>query len=1088
MQNSNKIIFSLLVLLYTNFVSVYSQTSVDNYLQTDIFLEADGSVKQTDISYFDNLGRVVETVSNKEGSTLHTLQKYDNWGRINFISLPIFENSMNKMDEYKREYYSMLTYSDVYAYSNINNDALGRVTYASTPGRAWQYDDKGKSSEYGVNEKNEVKIYEAPLNEVSLQVTNKYYDEGELRYEKKYDEDGVYVQTYFNKLGQKIMERKNLGCTYFVYNDLGQLRYVLSPEFQVHGYKEDFAYEYRYDKRGRLVKKILPGCKYIQYWYDDTTNKLVFMQDAVLRETNKYRFMLYDVNGRLAVQGICSSFNKNFKSATVEFSLSNAGILGSNYKSIENNLLTPLSIEVINYYDNYDFLQGAQQSAFTDKSYQNGKYSKGRLTASITGTTVGQYNYEAMCYDLKGNIIKLYKKSFDNQVFNISNSYSYSNQVVDHNITYKSKDGKDLVISTRNTYYNASNKIKKTTFNLTYSNITKALEFENDYDVAGRLKTINRPNAVGDVSYTYNVNGWLTSIKTNSFCENLYYEDDIYNCGYFNGNINTIIWSNRRNSDNRGYMFSYDFLNRLTRAVYGERNFTNHENRYNEIIDKYDLNGNIKQLKRRGLKSDGNYGKIDDLNLYYSGNKLCGVYDDASPLNNVNGIDNKYSLSVKSLSYNDNGSLVQDATRDIALIVYDYNNNPITVQFTNGNQIKYIYSARGEKLRAVHYTAMPNISIPMGSSRSLSSKEILCVDSVDYYLSGSLTAKNGILDKYLFKGGYFEFPSQYSTSKEMSNIASYFYNTDHLGNNREVVAEDGTVLQEINYYPFGTPYYDQAGCKGEKVQPYKFGNKEFDMMYGFNTYDFGARQYNPVVPVWNKVDPLCELFQDVSPFTYCHDNPINSIDINGMFDSQDEAINYANSHSAGISNVHYASDQNEWYVAFGPDDVGYSNGGTLERRFHEKASESRWWSTIGNENTDLSTGLGFAGWGMAKPLERSNAYAFRELTTGRYINSAKPTFRFRNVDIDFNLRGANKIASVIKYLGWGSAALSFLMTAYEISEHQKKLIGEGGVDFIMTGVGFIPTYGWAISSAYFLGKRAWGEYTKSKVHNRSAIF
>lgn len=66
MQNSNKIIFSLLVLLYMNFVSVYSQTSVDNYLQTDIFLEADGSVKQTDISYLDNLGRVVETVSNKE--------------------------------------------------------------------------------------------------------------------------------------------------------------------------------------------------------------------------------------------------------------------------------------------------------------------------------------------------------------------------------------------------------------------------------------------------------------------------------------------------------------------------------------------------------------------------------------------------------------------------------------------------------------------------------------------------------------------------------------------------------------------------------------------------------------------------------------------------------------------------------------------------------------------------------------------------------------------------------------------------------------------------------------------------------------
>lgn len=46
------------------------------------------------------------------------------------------------------------------------------------------------------------------------------------------------------------------------------------------------------------------------------------------------------------------------------------------------------------------------------------------------------------------------------------------------------------------------------------------------------------------------------------------------------------------------------------------------------------------------------------------------------------------------------------------------------------------------------------------------------------------------------------------------------------------------------------------------------------------------------------------------------------------------------------------------------------------------------------------------------------------------------------------------------------------MTAVEIWQGQKKLIGEGGIDLIMTGVGFIPGYGWAISSAYFLGKSA----------------
>jgi hypothetical protein len=44
------------------------------------------------------------------------------------------------------------------------------------------------------------------------------------------------------------------------------------------------------------------------------------------------------------------------------------------------------------------------------------------------------------------------------------------------------------------------------------------------------------------------------------------------------------------------------------------------------------------------------------------------------------------------------------------------------------------------------------------------------------------------------------------------------------------------------------------------------------------------------------------------------------------------------------------------------------------------------------------------------------------------------------------------------------------MTAYEIYEGQKKLVGKGGLDLIITGVGLVPGYGWAISSAYFLGK------------------
>ena len=53
------------------------------------------------------------------------------------------------------------------------------------------------------------------------------------------------------------------------------------------------------------------------------------------------------------------------------------------------------------------------------------------------------------------------------------------------------------------------------------------------------------------------------------------------------------------------------------------------------------------------------------------------------------------------------------------------------------------------------------------------------------------------------------------------------------------------------------------------------------MMHGLNTYDYGARQYYSALPVWDRVDPLCEKYYSISPYVYCHDNPVNLIDPDG---------------------------------------------------------------------------------------------------------------------------------------------------------------------------------------------------------------
>ena len=85
---------------------------------------------------------------------------------------------------------------------------------------------------------------------------------------------------------------------------------------------------------------------------------------------------------------------------------------------------------------------------------------------------------------------------------------------------------------------------------------------------------------------------------------------------------------------------------------------------------------------------------------------------------------------------------------------YDLSGNPQKIYFTNGSITKYVYSATGQKLRMVHYTAKANITRTIGQQVELKASEIQSTDSTDYLLGGSLVVRNGKIDKYLFDGGY----------------------------------------------------------------------------------------------------------------------------------------------------------------------------------------------------------------------------------------------------------------------------------------------------------------------------------------------
>ena len=57
------------------------------------------------------------------------------------------------------------------------------------------------------------------------------------------------------------------------------------------------------------------------------------------------------------------------------------------------------------------------------------------------------------------------------------------------------------------------------------------------------------------------------------------------------------------------------------------------------------------------------------------------------------------------------------------------------------------------------------------------------------------------------------------------------------------------------------PIRNAMPSKGKDVQPYKYNGKEFDLMHGLNTYDYGARQHDPILARWDRIDPLCEKYR-----------------------------------------------------------------------------------------------------------------------------------------------------------------------------------------------------------------------------------
>ena len=155
------------------------------------------------------------------------------------------------------------------------------------------------------------------------------------------------------------------------------------------------------------------------------------------------------------------------------------------------------------------------------------------------------------------------------------------------------------------------------------------------YDNLGRLQSKSlHGSAANKQSYTYNVRSWLTGISGTKFTQNLYYNTGTGAVKY-NGSISSMTWQAGDESTVRGYKFTYDGIDRMLTATYGETAGINtNTNRFSENVTAYDKNGN-----RLVFSQDGNQRALT------SGNWTYYKYDGLNRLTEQGTCTNKVTTS-----------------------------------------------------------------------------------------------------------------------------------------------------------------------------------------------------------------------------------------------------------------------------------------------------------------------------------------------------------------------------------------------------------------------------------------------------------
>jgi RHS repeat-associated protein len=690
--------------LFTNtlsFTVTYTSTNTENlnYIRTNSIImpgvvgwaQADQlsiGQKIQSTSYFDGLGRSIETVQKQ----ISPLQKdlvaptvYDNFGREvtkylpyvsatsdgKYKSTPLTEqNSFNSAQFPGEQYY--------YSQINFDNSPDSRVQTTYAPGLNWVGASRGVNTQYLVNtlSGDSVRKWTISSTAGSLPATlsgnSGIYADGLLYKFITTNEQNQQVVEYKDMDGKVILKKVQVAttpgtahvgwlCTYYVYDDFSNLRFVLQPRAVelinstwaiTQAIADELCFRYEYDLRNRMSVKKVPGAGEVRTVYD-LWDRIVLSQDANLRTTNQWIFTKYDAVDRMIMTGLYTNSTYTTQSTMQSY------LNGQNMGRFESPVPTTLPLytltqsfpsEVMNdiqsmaYFDDYGWTNyiGASFRAF-DNSYNSNFFTPSNTTFPYPQTISATSNSRGLntgsiyrvpgvtllattnFYDDRNRMVQTKHENTAGDYDMTTTQYTFTGQVLMTLLRHSKPTNSTMLSFVFNKYsYDYGGRLLtvkntiNTTLNGQYSSFPEQLIATNTYNELGQLQNKSFGNNIENLAYEYNIRGWLKSINknyvagtssTNYFGMELGYDKSnsantttSYQYPQFNGNIAGAIWRSAGDGIGRKYDYKYDLVNRITRAEFVQ-------NTAGTTWDANTLNFSV-----WGFDSDNGYGMKYDAN------------------------------------------------------------------------------------------------------------------------------------------------------------------------------------------------------------------------------------------------------------------------------------------------------------------------------------------------------------------------------------------------------------------------------------------------------------------------------------------